>query len=114
MSVYQLQIAEPAEVDFDAAYQYLFLRSPAAAERFRNEVADAIRSLAQMPHRCVLAPESKRFDREVRQLIYRHGRTSYRILFAIFEAEDDNPGFVRILRLRHGAQQPLGESEPED
>lgn len=106
MSTYQIRITEPAEAEIDAAYQYLFARSQPAADRFRDEIAQSIRSLMQFPERCVLAPENGAFDRDVRQLIYRHGRTAYRIL-SMTEADDDLPAFVLILRVRHGAQERL-------
>ena len=109
MSDYQIQVAEPAEAEIDAAFQRMFLLSPVAAERFRDGIARAIRSLSQMPHRCVLAPENGWLDHEVRQLIFRSGRSTYRILFTIFEAAEDMPALVRILRVRHGAQKRFNE-----
>lgn len=36
------------------------------------------------------------------------------ILFTIFEATEDEPGFVRILRVLHGAGQRLGQSQDQD
>ncbi|MBW3622849.1 MAG: type II toxin-antitoxin system RelE/ParE family toxin [Armatimonadetes bacterium] len=103
-------MSEPAEIDIDSTFHYLLLRSPEAAERFRNGITDALESLTQMPQRCAIAPENEFFDVEVRQLIYRYGRSAYRILFTVFAPEADEPGIVRIIRIRHGAQQLLGHS----
>jgi plasmid stabilization system protein ParE len=112
---YQILIAEPAEAEIDAAFQYLLLRSPEAAVRFREGVSEAIRSLAQMPQRCSLAPENGLFEHTVRQLIYSHGRTRYRILFIVFEPEgSETMGWVRILRVRHGAQRHLNRASNDD
>jgi plasmid stabilization system protein ParE len=45
------------------------------------------------------------FSNEIRQLLYGKGRNSYRILFTIVEGEDIST--VRILHIRHAAQQTL-------
>jgi plasmid stabilization system protein ParE len=112
---YNILISEPAEADIDSAFHYRLLPSPRAAERFRDGIADALRSLTQMPERCAFAPENEFFDTEVRQLIYRHGQTAYRILFTVFPPEGDGPALIRIIRVRHGAQQLLGPStDPGD
>lgn len=108
MTVYDTRISEPAEADIYSIFQYLFLRSPGAAERWRDQIDSAISSLAMMPSRCSRAPEASHFDREIRQLWFGSRRSAYRIVFAVFEStDDDEPPFVRILRVRHHAQQPL-------
>lgn len=65
-----------------------------------------------MPKRCSLARENKYFSQEIRQLIYGRGRNSYRILFTILE-EQEIPT-VRILYIRHGSQQTIGEPQEEE
>jgi hypothetical protein len=45
-------------------------------------------------------------------LNYGRGRNSYRILFTIVEGEDVST--VRILHIRHAAQQTLGENQESD
>jgi len=115
MSSYRVIVTEVAEGEINSALEYLLLRSPDAARDFQDGMDEAILSLSEMPRRCPLAPEDGVITRPLRQLIYRHGRTAYRILFTIFEAEGDAfeaegdaPAFVRILRVLHGAQQQLG------
>ncbi len=108
MSTYRVIVTETAEGEIDAALAYLLLRSPDAARDFQEGMDKTILSLSEMPRRCPLAPEDGVITRPLRQLIYRHGRTAYRILFTIFEAEGDAPAFVRVLRVLHGAQQQLG------
>ncbi len=110
MTEYQVEVSEPAEAEIDNAYHFLLLRSPKAATKLRNGFAKAIRSLSQMPSRCPFAPENGKLDRPIRQLLYRNGSTTYRILFAVIEALDDNPALVRVIRVLHGAQQPLNLS----
>lgn len=109
MNLYEIEVAEPAEIEIDVAYHYLLLRSLQAAARFRNGLEAAIESLSQMPSRCPFAPENGMLDRPIRQLLYRHGSTTYRILFIVIEAAEDAPGLVRVIRVRHGAQQHLNE-----
>lgn len=60
-----------------------------------------------MPKRCSLARENKHFSREIRYLLYGRGRNLYRILFTILEGQ--HVSTVRILHIRHGTQQTLGE-----
>ena len=60
-----------------------------------------------MPKRCPIARENQYFSKEIRQLLYGKGRNSYRIIFTIAESEDVSA--VRILHIRHAAQQTLGE-----
>lgn len=110
MTEYQIEVSEPAEAEIDTAYYYLLLRSPQAATRLRAGIAKAIRSLTQMPARCPLAPENGRLDRPIRQLLYRYGSTTYRILFFVVEATEADAGIVRIIRVLHGAQQHLGSA----
>jgi len=64
-----------------------------------------------MPKRCPIARENEYFTNEIRQLLYGKGRNLYRILFTIVEGE--NISTVRILHIRHAAQQTLGMSEDE-
>lgn len=101
-------MTEAAEGEIDSALEYLLLRSPDAARDFQDGMDEAILSLSEMPRRCQLAPEYGIITRPLRQLIYRYGRTVYRILFTIYEAEGDASASVRVLRVLHGSQQQLG------
>ena len=60
-----------------------------------------------MPERCPLARENDYFSQEIRQLLYGQKRNSYRILFTIVESEEVST--IRILHIRHGIQQTLGD-----
>ncbi len=64
-----------------------------------------------MPKRCPLARENEYFSQEIRQLLYGRGRNSYRILFTILEGTEVST--VRILHIRHSAQQIFGENPEE-
>lgn len=110
MTSYEIFVSEPAEADVEAIFDSLLLRSPNAAVQFRAGIEDAFASLTEMPKRCAVAPDEKRVHPPMRQLIYRHGATAYRVLFSVFDETEDTPGLVRVLRVRHGAQQRLGRS----
>ena len=111
---YEVRLSETAEAEIDDAVLYLARFSARAAERWHAGLLEAVQSLSYLPRRCPLAPENSLFDREVRQLIYRRGRTAYRLLYAIFEATNDEPAFVQIMRVRHGAQRRLNDPPDAD
>lgn len=109
---YRVDISEATEAEIDAAYLWISRRSPEWAGRWHAGLLEAIESLAEMPGRCPLARERGYFEQEVRQLLYGRGRIVYRILFAIHEAEsEDEEATVRILHVRHAAQEALGEGD---
>ena len=108
MTPYDILMSELAEADVEVIFERLLLRSPNSAAQFRDGIEDAIASLSLMPNRCAVAPDNKQLEHPMRQLVYRYGTTAYRILFSVFETKDDASGLVRVLRVRHGAQQHLG------
>ena len=108
MTIYRIIVTEGAEAEIQDVFLNLLLRSPEAAGRFQKGMDAAILSLSQMPARCPTARENGMIDRPIRQLIYHHSKSIYRIIFTVFEESEDAPAFVRILRIRHGAQEVLG------
>jgi len=57
---------------------------------------EAVASLAELPHRCPLAPENKEFPFEVRQLLYGRKPHQYRVLFTIHEDDVFNDRQLRV------------------
>jgi plasmid stabilization system protein ParE len=109
---YRIEISSMAEAEADSAcLQMSQMTSPGRASQWYAGLLQAIGSLSQMPKRCPLARENEHFSQEIRQLIYGKGRNSYRILFTVLE-EQEVPS-VRILHIRHAAQQTLGENPEE-
>jgi plasmid stabilization system protein ParE len=109
---YRIEISSVAEAEVDSAFLQLSqITSPTRASQWYSGLLEAIESLSQMPKRCPLARENEFFSQEIRQLLYGKGRSTYRILFTILEEQDTS--VVRILHIRYGAQQNLGET-PED
>ncbi|MGB3206924.1 MAG: type II toxin-antitoxin system RelE/ParE family toxin [Crinalium sp.] len=88
------------------------LPRPLQARQWYEGLLKAIESLSEMPKRCPLARENKYFSQEIRQLIYGRGRNSYRILFTIIESNE--VATVRILHIRHAAQQTIGDQESDE
>lgn len=70
----------------------------AAADRWLEDITEALDSLATLPERCSLAPENDAFGVTIRQLL--HG--SDRILFTVSQDTET----VHILHVRHQAQEP--------
>ena len=94
MKRYRILLTDEAHKDLDDIMAYIALDAPRRAETYVDELLNEIRSLASMPKRCAVAPESGRRGYEMRHLIYRR----YRILFTIKEAD------VYILRVIHSAR----------
>lgn len=77
-------------------------RSFEQAERWYAKIVPAIDTLAEQPDRCPVSPETDLLPTGLRQLHFGLGRkTTHRIVFTIVGQE------VRILRVRHAAQQNL-------
>ncbi|WP_309476429.1 type II toxin-antitoxin system RelE/ParE family toxin [Scytonema millei] len=83
------------------------ITSSEKASQWYEGLLRVIESLSEMPKRCSLAREDRYFSQEIRQLLYGKGRNSYRILFTIIE--NNEAATVRILHIRHAAQQTIGE-----
>ncbi len=91
-----------AQQDLNAIFEWLLAQQagePGLRWFFRLE--EAINSLAEFPYRCPLAPESREFPFEVRQLIHGHKPHRYRVLYTI---DGDT---VIILHVRHGRRASL-------
>ncbi|NEQ34845.1 MAG: type II toxin-antitoxin system RelE/ParE family toxin [Okeania sp. SIO3I5] len=109
---YQIEISSVAQAEADRAFQWLCqVVSIETARHWYQELLKTIESLSEMPKRCPLARENNYFSKEIRQLLYRRGRHSYRIIFTIVESQDIS--IVRVLHLRHAAQQTIGKSQDE-
>lgn len=109
---YRIEISSVAEAEADNAFLQLSqVTSPTRARQWYSGLLQAIESLSKMPKRCPLARENEYFSQEIRQLLYGKGRNLYRILFTILEGQEVST--VRILHIRYGTQQTLGE-EPEE
>jgi plasmid stabilization system protein ParE len=105
MKKHRLIIQPTAFDDLDEAYQWICDRSPDAAARWFTGFVAALNSLTSFPERCGLAPEDDAVDQEIRQLIYGRRKGTFRALFTIVGNE------VRVLHIRHAAQQAMTADE---
>jgi|SRR6516165_9596423 plasmid stabilization system protein ParE len=94
-----------AWAEAEAAFEWIYERSPTAAKRWYKGLMSAIDTLEKNPARFSLAPEDEWYPGELRQLLFGKRRGVYRVLFEI------RGSTVYILRVRHGAQALL---HPED
>ena len=111
MNVYEVRLSEPAESDIDSHYQFLFMRDPRLADTWRTLLTEVVASLSELPHRCSIAPESGRFQQVIRQLWFGSRNSSWRIVYTVIEDASTDTYLVKILRVRHHAQAPLGAED---
>lgn len=88
---------ERAQDDLAGRFRYLErTATPQAADAWLDEILDALESLAILPERCPIAPESDLFPVAIRQLLV----GSVRILFTV----SPETRTVHVLHIRHQAQ----------
>jgi plasmid stabilization system protein ParE len=86
-----------AKRDLQAILEWLVAQEAGdAGRRWFDQLIRAIRSLAEFPRRCPLAPEDAELPFELRQLVFGHKPHFYRVLFTIRDQR------VVILHVRHG------------
>jgi len=102
---YRFDLTHRALRDAMEVYEWIARNSPAHAARWYRGLFQRIRTLAESPRRCPVAPENEAFDEEVRQLLYGRRRGVYRILFVIRGDQ------ILILAILHSARQRLGAEQ---
>ena len=104
-----------AEAEIEAVFLSLFLRNPQFAAHWLEGLNRMIAALDTFPGRHARVDEGWLQGQEVRWEAYRNGRTVYRILFTLVDADGDGvEDTVRVLRVLYGAQRPLGQSAEDD
>ncbi len=98
---YRVIIQARADADASEIYHRIHQEAPLNADRWLKALWATIESLEDMPRRCRKAAESRRFRRDIRQIM--HG--VYRILFEIDKDE------VHIVHIRHGARRYMKPDE---
>jgi plasmid stabilization system protein ParE len=106
---YQVRLTRVAEKDAYSAYEFIRSDDPEAADKWLLSLFEAILSLEQFPHRCLVIPEARILGSHLRQLL--HGR--YRIVFEIVEHDEADPQ-VLVLRIWHGMRNKLRDSDISD
>ena len=107
---YKVVISSEAAQNIEEAYVWIAQSNERVALRWYEGIVDAMKSLARLPLRCAVSPESELglVDDQVHQLLYGSGHWKYRILFTV-EGEE-----VRIAHVRHGARLLLGQTATEN
>jgi len=109
---YKVKLTMPAEADAYAAFKRIQEVAPRSAEKWLRGLFRAIRTLEEMPARCLLIPEAGEVGHAVRQLLYGKGTGVYRIIFDVQEQAEDGPR-VRVLRIWHGSRDALTAEDIE-
>lgn len=110
-----VETSDVADAEIDAAYLRLSAWNPEFAGRWLEGIYRTLETLSEFPTRHARVSESEILGREVRRMLYRNGRTVYRILFTLIDADGDGEAdTVRVLRVRHGAQQSLGKPTEDE
>lgn len=81
---YRVEISRPALEDAEKTYLWLKIKSEERANQWFKGLVEATNSLKNFPNRCPIAPETRSFLIEIRQLLYGKGQYQYRIFFRHF------------------------------
>ena len=119
---YAVRFVEAAQEDIDREYVRLAgISGVDIADDWETKLLAAVRKLATYPERWKSADENEQFqqvqpDLSLYVMLFRRTRTSptWRILFTVHEADQNDPPTLRIRMLRHGAQAPLTRWPDED
>src|SRR5690349_10709712 len=82
---YRVDLATRAERDLIDLFQQINAFESIAAARWFNGLEEAIHSLESFPRRCPQAPESKKYRRPLRHLLYGSKPHIYRVIYEIDE-----------------------------
>jgi len=102
---FEVEYTANARRELEDTYLWIKVRAPISAVRWREDLIAKVESLSNDPHRHRLAPESKKFPCDIRQLLFRNRRSQFRILFTIAGER------VVILSIRHHSRRPLEDSD---
>lgn len=84
---YRVIVTPQADGDLRRAVSYIRRDNPRAARAWLKGARQRIKTLAQHPERCPLAPETATFTEPIRELLYGHGnRGTDRILYVLLES----------------------------
>ena len=96
---YLVELPLRAERDLDYPYQRISADDSSSAARWFNGLEEPIYTLERLPRRCPVAPESRKAERRLRQLLYGAKRDVYRVIYEI----DESRKVVCVLTIRHAS-----------
>ena len=104
---YRVELTGRAARDLEYLFVTINTAESLPAALWYNGLEGAIFSLEKLPLRCSLAPESKKFGRTLRHLLYGKRPRVYRVIFEVVESGKT----VLIRTIRHWA---MDQARPED
>lgn len=102
---FEIEYTANARRELEDTYLWIKARAPISAVRWREDLIAKVELLSDDPHRHRLAPESKKFSCDIRQILFRKRRSQFRILFTITGQR------VVILSIRHHSRRPLEDGD---
>ncbi len=107
---FKVETTEIAEAEIEALFLRLNIWNPDIAGRWLEGLLRAIEGLDIFPRSHPVVRQSEQLNREVRRMSYKHGRTTYLILFCLIDANEiGDSDIVHVLHVRHGAQGSVTE-----
>lgn len=94
-----------AQAELEEAYSWIRERAPMAAEKWLEELIAKIEKLADNPKAHPPAPESSKFRREIRLMLFRKRRSQFRIYYTVERTR------IVILSVRRSFRKPLEEDD---
>lgn len=107
---YDVQGSEPAEIDRDTIYLSRMGYGLRSADRWLDELLNAVANLADMPRMWPRVP-GRNAANEIRQMLVGRRRDIYRVFYSIHRTDGDDRGVVRIIHIRHTSR---GNEEQDD
>jgi toxin ParE1/3/4 len=97
---YLVEMTARAARDLEILYLTKNAAESRAAARWYNGLEEAVSLLTTHPHRCPIAPETRRTKRQLRQLLYGKKPHVYRVIYEVQEQLQT----VWVLTIRHAAR----------
>lgn len=108
---YRVDISRPALLDAENIYLWMKSESAERADAWFKGLVETAKSLENFPNRYPIAPESRSFFIEIRQLLHGKGKQQYRIIFGVSVDERTDEDIVLIYRIRNASQGYLTDLE---
>ena len=100
-----VETSDAAQAEIEAAFLRLSAYDPDFSGRWLEGLTQALQSLEVLPRRHERVTLKEAAGRETRRMLYRNGRTAYRIVFMLIDNDDDGEEeTVRVLQVRSATQ----------
>lgn len=97
-------VTDRASQDIETSFDYIFERSPQAAEKWRQGIARFITGLAILPASHPLAEKTDDLNLQIRTALFGKRQLKYRVYYYV------SAGAIVVMHVRHGARKaPIRE-----